>query len=121
MFDYGVSPYREECDLHLKLSIIDIMLKMPDLDNNRSKGNMLMASCKCDILQETKFCTANALQIKLFEHSHFRTRPRYVRIGVKEKHGKKNNYGIYPHFVLRQCCTNHRRNILLINITSQFK
>jgi len=50
----------------LKLSIIDIMLKMPDLDNYHSNGNMLVASCVCDIIQGTKLRTANALQIELF-------------------------------------------------------
>ena len=45
MFDYYVSPYRDECDPLLKLSIIDIMLKMSGLENNNSKGIILMASC----------------------------------------------------------------------------
>jgi hypothetical protein len=89
MFDYCVSPYRDECDPYLKLIIIDIMLKMSDLKNNHSKGNILIASCICDILQETNLCTANTLQIKLFVHGNFRTRSRYIIIRVNEKHGGK--------------------------------
>jgi hypothetical protein len=89
MFDYCASPYRDRCDPHLKLStiIIDIMLKMSDLENNQSKGNIMIASCICDILQETKLCRANALQIKLFVQIHFRTRPRYIKMRVNGKHG----------------------------------
>jgi hypothetical protein len=106
MFDYYMSPYRDECDPHLKLRIIDMMLKTSDLENNHSKGNLLIVSCMCNILQETKFCTANALQIKLLVYSHFRTRPRYIRLRVNEKHAKKAIMR-YTHFLLRQCYTSH--------------
>jgi len=61
MFDYCVRPYRDEGDPHLKLIIRDIMLKMSDLENNHSKGNILIASCIGHILQETKLCTGNVL------------------------------------------------------------